>query len=43
MRDLGLVGVRRGSKVRTTIPGPAATRPGDLVRRRFTARRKQNA
>jgi putative transposase len=36
MRDLGLAGVRRGKKVRTTIPAPAAARPGDLVRRRFS-------
>src|SRR5204863_3910086 len=27
---------RRGKKVRTTIPGPAAGRPADLVRRRFS-------
>jgi putative transposase len=37
MRDLGLAGVRRGKKVRTTIPAPAAARPGDLVRRRFSS------
>jgi putative transposase len=36
MRELGLAGVRRGRRVRTTIPGPAAARPGDLVRRRFS-------
>ncbi len=36
MRDLGLAGVRRGKRVRTTIPAPAAARPGDLVRRRFS-------
>jgi putative transposase len=36
MRDLELTGVRRGRQVRTTIPAPAAARPGDLVRRRFS-------
>jgi putative transposase len=36
MRELGLHGARRGKKVRTTIADPAATRPGDLVRRRFS-------
>jgi putative transposase len=36
MRELGLAGVRRGKRIRTTIPGPAAARPGDLVRRRFS-------
>jgi putative transposase len=36
MRELGLAGVRRGKRIRTTIPGPAAVRPGDLVRRRFS-------
>ena len=36
MRELGLHGARRGRRVRTTIPSPAAARPGDLVRRRFS-------
>ena len=36
MRDLGLRGVRRGKKVRTTVPDPAAGRPADLVRRQFS-------
>jgi putative transposase len=36
MRDLGLAGARRGRRVRTTIPAPAAARPADLVRRRFS-------
>lgn len=35
MGQLGLVGALRGKVKRTTIPGPAADRPGDLVRRRF--------
>jgi putative transposase len=37
MRELGLHGARRGKRVRTTRPDPAAARPADLVRRRFTA------
>jgi putative transposase len=37
MRQLGLVGARRGKKVRTTISDPAATRPADLVGRQFAA------
>jgi putative transposase len=36
MEDLGLCGVRRGKKHRTTIPDQAAARPADLVDRRFT-------
>jgi putative transposase len=36
MQDLGLCGVRRGKKHRTTIPDEAAARPKDLVDRRFT-------
>jgi putative transposase len=36
MRELGLAGARRGKKVRTTVPGPAAARPADLVKRRFS-------
>jgi putative transposase len=37
MRDLGICGVRRGRKVRTTRPDDAAARPPDLVERRFKA------
>ena len=37
MRQLGLVGARRGRKVRTTVPDPAAARPTDLVGRQFTS------
>lgn len=37
MRARGLRGVRRGRKVFTTRPGPAAARPADLVQRQFTA------
>jgi putative transposase len=36
MRELGLRGARRGKKVRTTVPDPAAARPADLVRRQFS-------
>jgi len=36
MRELGLAGARRGKKIRTTVPGPAAARPADLVQRQFT-------
>jgi putative transposase len=36
MRQLGLAGARRGQRVRTTRPDPAAARPPDLVRRRFS-------
>ncbi|MCZ1021285.1 IS3 family transposase [Streptomyces noursei] len=39
MRVLGLAGVVRGGKVRTTIPDPTAERPRDLVDRDFTAPR----
>jgi putative transposase len=35
MRELGLRGVRRGRVRRTTIPDEHATRPADLVQRRF--------
>jgi putative transposase len=35
MRELELVGARRGRRVRTTRCDPAAARPTDLVRRRF--------
>src|SRR5581483_197870 len=37
MRELGLRGVVRGKTVRTTVPGAAASRPADLVARRFRA------
>ena len=36
MRELGLRGARRGKRVRTTVPDPAAARPADLVRRQFS-------
>ena len=39
MRELGLEGVRRGKKRRTTIPDETASRPADLVCRDFTALR----
>ncbi len=39
MRDLGLEGVRRGRRHRTTIADPGAARPSDLVQRRFTPAR----
>lgn len=39
MGDLGLRGVVRGRRVRTTIPDLVAERPQDLVQRRFTATR----
>jgi putative transposase len=35
MRELGLIGARRGKKVRTTVADPAAARPADLVGRQF--------
>ena len=37
MRAAGIEGVRRGKRVRTTKPDPAAARHPDLVKRRFTA------
>jgi len=37
MRREGLRGIRRSRGPKTTIPGPLADRPGDLVERRFTA------
>jgi putative transposase len=37
MRDLGMNGVRRGKKLRTTIPGRDGRRAGDLLDRDFTA------
>jgi len=39
MRDMGLRGVVRGRKYKTTIPDEAALRPPDLVDRNFTAMR----
>lgn len=39
MRDMGLQGVVRGRKFKTTIPDEAALRPPDLVDRNFTATR----
>jgi transposase InsO family protein len=37
MRELGLTGVVRGRRVRTTVPDAAADHPVDLVQRQFTA------
>ena len=37
MRQMGLRGVVRGKKIRTTIADEAAARPADLVKRDFTA------
>ncbi|MCP2622101.1 IS3 family transposase [Mycolicibacterium smegmatis] len=37
MRAAGIEGVRRGKRVRTTKPDPAAARHPDLVKRNFTA------
>lgn len=37
MRSLGIEGVKRSRRVKTTTPDPAATRHPDLVRRDFTA------
>ena len=37
MQKLGLQGIRRGKKVRTTIPDESAERPLDLVNRQFVA------
>ena len=39
MPGLGLVGIRRGKRWRTTIPDATAPRPADLVERNFTAER----
>ena len=39
MRDLGIAGVVRGRRVRTTVPDLVAERPRDLVQRRFAASR----
>ena len=38
MRDLGLEGIRRGRKRRTTVDGGKAPRPADLVERDFSAK-----
>jgi putative transposase len=35
MKDLQLKGIRRGKQMVTTRPDPRATRPADLVNRRF--------
>jgi putative transposase len=35
MRTVGLQGIRRGKKWKTTVADPAAARPADLVRRKF--------
>jgi len=35
MRRLGIEGIRRGKRVRTTMPGKAAQCPMDLVKRQF--------
>ena len=37
MRAAGIAGARRGKRVRTTKPDPAAARHPDLVGRDFTA------
>lgn len=39
MKVLGLQGVRRGRRVRTTVGDPAAPRPADLVERNFSPAR----
>jgi len=39
MRNLGLAGVRRGKRCRTTIPDTRVDRPADLVHRHFKAAR----
>jgi putative transposase len=39
MRDMGLSGVIRGKKFKTTTAGDEAPRPADLVKRNFTASR----
>jgi transposase InsO family protein len=39
MADMGLTGVRRGHRHRTTVPDDRAVRPPDLVDRRFVADR----
>lgn len=37
MRELGITGVVRGKRKRTTVPAAVAVRPGDLVNRCFSA------
>jgi putative transposase len=39
MKDLGLQGIRRGKKWKTTTADPTAARPADLVKRRFNPTR----
>ncbi len=39
MDEMGLEGVVRGARLRTTFPADAADRPRDLVERNFTAER----
>lgn len=39
MRELGIAGVVRGARRRTTVVDPLVARPGDLVQRDFTADR----
>jgi putative transposase len=39
MRELGLEGARRGKRHRTTVADPGASRPADLVQRRFSQAR----
>jgi putative transposase len=39
MRAIGLAGIVRRGRVRTTVPDPAATCRLDLVNRQFTAER----
>ena len=36
MRELGVAGARRGKRQPTTVADPAAARPADLVKRRFS-------
>jgi putative transposase len=37
MRELGLAGITRGARKRTTVAAETAARPGDLVERNFSA------
>ncbi len=37
MRGLGLAGVRRGKRKRTTVSSDVGTRPADIVDRKFSA------
>ena len=39
MRELGLEGVRRGKRCKTTIPAQLDNKPLDLVKRQFKAER----